>query len=344
MGVDLGDIVQRATVDLADLPKTKVAVDAYNALYQFLTVIRQPDGTPLLDSHGRVTSHLQGLFYRTINLVELGIKPIYVFDGEVLPLKKREIEERVKRKEKAKLEAEKALEEGRYEVAYRKSMQAASLTKEMVEQAKRLLTYMGVPFVQAPYEGEAQAAKITIDGQAYACASQDYDALLFGAPRLIRNLTISGKRKLPGKNQYVEIKPELIHLEEVLKQTGLTRRQLIEVAILIGTDYNPEGFPGIGPKTALQLIKKHSSIYKVFEAKGIQPTFDVEELINEFLNPRVSDSYNIKWGQIDPEAIRSFLCDEHDFSRERVDAALQRYVEAARRPEQRSLDSWFGAA
>lgn len=344
MGVDLGDIVPHNPVELESLPKTKVAIDAYNALYQFLTVIRQPDGTPLLDSHGMVTSHLQGLFYRTINLVELGLKPIYVFDGEVLPLKKREVEERVKRKEKAKLEAAQALEEGRYDVAYRKSMQAATLTKEMVEQAKQLLTYMGLPVIQAPYEGEAQAAKIAIDGQAYACASQDYDALLFGAPRLIRNLTISGKRKLPGKNQYVEIKPEIIHLDEVLKSTGLTRRQLVEVAILIGTDYNPEGFPGIGPKTALQLIKKYSSIHKVFEVKGLELPFDVEELINEFLNPRVSESYEIKWGKVDGEAIKRFLCYEHDFSQERVEAALKRYIEAMSKPEQKSLDSWFSAA
>ncbi|PSO08356.1 flap structure-specific endonuclease, partial [Candidatus Marsarchaeota G2 archaeon BE_D] len=145
MGVDLGEIVPRKVVDLTQLPKSKVAVDAYNALYQFLTIIRQPDGTPLLDSHGRITSHLQGLFYRTINLVELGLKPIYVFDGEVLPLKKREIEQRVQRKEKAKIEASQALQEGHYDVAYRKSMQAASLTKEMVAQAKQLLTYMGIP-------------------------------------------------------------------------------------------------------------------------------------------------------------------------------------------------------
>ncbi len=344
MGVDLGEIVPRKVVDLTELPKSKVAVDAYNALYQFLTIIRQPDGTPLLDSHGRITSHLQGLFYRTINLVELGLKPIYVFDGEVLPLKKREIEQRVQRKEKAKIEASQALQEGRYDVAYRKSMQAASLTKEMVAQAKQLLTHMGIPFVQAPYEGEAQAAKLVIDGQAYACASKDYDALLFGAPRLIRNLTISGKRKLPGRNQYVEVKPELIYLDEVLKDTGLTRRQLVEVGILIGTDYNPEGFPGIGPKTALQLIRKHTSIYEALKERGLEADFDVEALINEFLQPRVNQTYEIKWGDVDADGVRSFLCQEHDFSQERVDAALQRYISALGKPEQKSLDSWFSAA
>ncbi|MEM0272748.1 MAG: flap endonuclease-1 [Thermoprotei archaeon] len=344
MGVDLGDIVPRRVMNITELPKSKIAIDAYNALYQFLTIIRQPDGTPLLDSYGRVTSHLQGLFYRTINLVELGLKPIYVFDGDVLPIKRKEIEQRVQRKEKAKVEAYQAIQEGRYDVAYRKSMQAASLTGEMVMHAKTLLSYMGIPIVQAPFEGEAQAAKIVIDGQAYACASQDYDALLFGTPRLIRNLTISGKRKLPGRNQYVEVKPELIYLDEVLKQTGLTRRQLVEVGVLIGTDYNPAGFPGIGPKTALQLIKKHSSIHEALKVKGIEIDFDIEALIKEFLQPRVSQTYEVKWGSVDIDGLRKFLCQEHDFSQERVDAALQRYLNAISKPEQKSLDNWFSAA
>jgi flap endonuclease-1 len=341
MGVDLGEIIPRETITLTEIPKSKIAIDAYNALYQFLTIIRQPDGTPLLDAHGRVTSHLQGLFYRTINLVELGLKPIYVFDGEVLPLKRREVEQRLQRKEKARTEAAQALQEGKYEVAYRKSMQAAYLTRDMVLDAKQLLTYMGVPFIQAPFEGEAQAAKIVVDGKAYACASQDYDALLFGTPKLIRNLTISGKRKLPGKNQYVDVKPEIIYLDKVLSVTGLTRRQLIEVGILIGTDYNPGGFPGIGPKTAISLIKKYSSIYKALDAKGLKAEFDVEGLINEFLNPRVKEDYEIKWGGVDQDGIRRFLCEDHDFSEERVNAALQRYVVALSEPEQKSLDNWF---
>ncbi|PSN84525.1 flap endonuclease-1 [Candidatus Marsarchaeota G1 archaeon OSP_B] len=341
MGVDLSELVPRKTVELQALPKEGIAIDGNNALYQFLTVIRQPDGTPLMNTRGQITSHLQGLFYRTINFIELGLRPIYVFDGEVLPLKRQEIAKRSERREKAKEEAERAKELGLYEEAYKKSVQAARLDKQMVEQAKKLLQLMGVPFVDAPFEGEAQAAKIVLDGKAYACVSQDYDSLLFGAPRLIRNLTISGKRKLPNKNEYIEIKPEIIELNQVLSTLGLERRQLIWLAILIGTDYNPEGFPNIGPKTALKLIKQYGTLQKVLEVKGLKPDFDLEAVEQEFLNPHVKNDYEIVWGNVQKDAIINYLCEEQDFSRERVEAALQRLIKARSGGFQQTLEKWF---
>lgn len=341
MGVDLSELVPRKTVELQALPKEGIAIDGNNALYQFLTVIRQPDGTPLMNTRGQITSHLQGLFYRTINFIELGLRPIYVFDGEVLPLKRQEIAKRSERREKAKEEAERAKELGLYEEAYKKSVQAARLDKQMVEKAKKLLQLMGVPFVDAPFEGEAQAAKIVLDGKAYACVSQDYDSLLFGAPRLIRNLTISGKRKLPNKNEYIEIKPEIIELNQVLSTLGLERRQLIWLAILIGTDYNPEGFPNIGPKTALKLIKQYGTLQKVLEVKGLKPDFDLEAVEQEFLNPHVKNDYEIVWGNVQKDAIINYLCEEQDFSRERVEAALQRLIKARSGGFQQTLEKWF---
>jgi len=200
---------------------------------------------------------------------------------------------------------------------------------------------MGVPFVDAPFEGEAQAAKIVLDGKAYACVSQDYDSLLFGAPRLIRNLTISGKRKLPNKNEYIEIKPEIIELNQVLSTLGLERRQLIWLAILIGTDYNPEGFPNIGPKTALKLIKQYGTLQKVLEVKGLKPDFDLEAVEQEFLNPHVKNDYEIVWGNVQKDAIINYLCEEQDFSRERVEAALQRLIKARSGGFQQTLEKWF---
>ncbi|MEM3824316.1 MAG: flap endonuclease-1, partial [Candidatus Bathyarchaeia archaeon] len=260
MGVNLRDIVPKTVVRLEDLSGKSIAIDAYNALYQFLAIIRQPDGTPLKDSSGRITSHLSGLLYRTSNLVELGIKPIYVFDGVPPALKEAEIKRRMKAKEEALVKYEQALREGKIEEARMYAQATSSLKDYMAEDSKRLLDLMGIPWIQAPSEGEAQAAHVVKRGDADYCASQDYDSLLFGAPRLVRNVTISGRRKLPGKNVYIEVEPEVIELEQVLKECGITHEQLIDVGILVGTDFNPEGIKGLGPKTALKLIKEYGSL------------------------------------------------------------------------------------
>ncbi|HEY4674450.1 MAG TPA: flap structure-specific endonuclease, partial [Candidatus Bathyarchaeia archaeon] len=212
MGVNLRDLVPRVAVKLEDLSEKSIAIDAYNALYQFLAIIRQPDGTPLKDSSGRVTSHLSGLLYRTSNLVEMGIKPIYVFDGAPPALKEVEIKRRMKVREEALVRYERALKEGKTEEARMYAQVSSRLKDYMADDSKRLLDLMGIPWIQAPSEGEAQAAYLTKRGDADYCGSQDYDSLLFGAPKLVRNVTISGRRKLPSKNIFVEVIPEIIEL------------------------------------------------------------------------------------------------------------------------------------
>ncbi len=349
MGVNLRDLipseVRREISDLRELMGKVIALDAYNALYQFLAAIRQPDGTPLMDRKGRITSHLSGLFYRTINLMEYGIKPVYVFDGKPPEIKREEIERRRVRREKAAEKAERAYTEGRIEEARKYVVQAIRLTQEMVESAKRLLDAMGIPYIQAPADGEAQAAYVAAKGDAWAAGSQDYDSLLFGAPRLVRNLTISGKRKLPGKDVYVEIKPEVIELDKLLKALGITREQLIDIAILIGTDYNPDGVEGIGPKTAYQLIKSHGSLEKVLKylpnAKFPEDPLKIREY---FLRPPVVDNYKIEWREPDEKMIIEILVHEHDFSKDRVMNAIQRLKKAYReffRGSITRLDAWF---
>ena len=212
LGVNLRDLVPKTTVKLEDLSGKVIAIDAYNALYQFLAIIRQPDGTPLKDGSGRVTSHLSGLLYRTSNLVEMGIKPIYVFDGAPPALKEVEIKRRKRVKEEALVLYERALKEGKVEEARMYAQATSHLKDYMAEDSKRLLDLLGIPWVQAPSEGEAQAAHMTKKGEADYCASQDYDSLLFGAPRFVRNITVSGRRKLPSKNIYVEVVPEVVEL------------------------------------------------------------------------------------------------------------------------------------
>jgi flap endonuclease-1 len=325
LGVNLRDLVPKTPIKLEDLSGKSIAIDAYNALYQFLAIIRQPDGTPLKDSSGRITSHLSGLLYRTSNLLELGIKPVYVFDGTPPALKEAEIKRRMKVKEEALVKYEQALREGRIEEARMYAQATSSLKDYMVEDGKRLLDLMGVPWVQAPSEGEAQAAHIVKRGDANFCASQDYDSLLFGAPRLVRNVTISGRRKLPSKNVYVEIEPEIVELERVLKECGITHEQLIDIGILIGTDFNPEGVKGIGPKTALKLIKEYGSLENVLpHLKDVEFPVDPRKIKEIFLHPKVTDDYKLEWREPDVEGVVAFLCRERDFSEDRVRKALEK--------------------
>jgi len=344
LGVNLRDLVPKKTVELKDLSGKSIAIDAYNALYQFLAIIRQPDGTPLKDSQGRITSHLSGLLYRTANLVELGIKPIYVFDGIPPALKEAEIKRRMRMKEEALEKYEKAIKEGRIEEARMYAQATATLKDYMAEDAKRLLNLMGIPWVQAPSEGEAQAAYMVKKGDADYCASQDYDSLLYGAPRLVRNVTISGRRKLPRKPVYVEVKPEIVELDEVLETLGITHEQLIDIGILVGTDYNPEGVKGIGPKTALKLIKEHGSLENVLpnlkEAEFPVPPEKIREI---FLKPKVTDNYKIEWKEPDVEGVVVFLCGERDFSEDRVRKALEKMREGIKETRARTtLERWFG--
>ncbi|ASJ16959.1 flap structure-specific endonuclease [Thermococcus chitonophagus] len=338
MGVPIGELIPRKEIELENLYGKKVAIDALNAIYQFLSTIRQRDGTPLMDSKGRITSHLSGLFYRTINLMEAGIKPAYVFDGKPPEFKKKELEKRKEAREEAEVKWREALAKGDIEEARKYAQRATRVNEMLIEDAKKLLELMGIPVVQAPSEGEAQAAYMASKGHVYASASQDYDSLLFGAPRLVRNLTITGKRKLPGKNVYVEVKPELVVLEEVLSSLKLTREKLIELAILVGTDYNPGGIKGIGPKKALEIVRHSKDPLAKFQKQSEVDLYAIKEF---FLNPPVTDEYKLQWKEPDEEGILKFLCDEHDFSEERVKNGLERLKKAVRAGRQSTLESWF---
>lgn len=343
MGVNLGDLVPKTPVDLKNLSGKKVAIDAYNALYQFLAIIRQPDGTPLKDHTGKITSHLSGLFYRTCNLLEMGIKPIYVFDGVPPTLKEVEIKRRSRVKEEALVKYEKALSEGKIEEARMYAQMTSRLKDYMADDSKRLLECMGVPWIQAPSEGEAQAAHIVKKGDADYCASQDFDSLLFGAPALLRNLTISGRRKLPRKKVYVEVVPEIIEIKKVLKSLGITHGQLIDIGILIGTDFNPDGVKGIGPKTALKLIKKYGSIEEAIpNIKNAEFPVEPKRIKEIFLHPKVTDRYTLEWRDPDMEGVIQFLCSEKDFSVERVRKALTRAIEGLKAAKTKTtLEAWF---
>ncbi|MEM3506217.1 MAG: flap endonuclease-1 [Candidatus Bathyarchaeia archaeon] len=343
MGVNLGDLITKKRISLDDLSGKAIAIDAYNAIYQFLSIIRGIAGEPLKDREGRITSHLSGLFYRTVNLLENGIKPVYVFDGKPPSLKEAEIKRRMKIKEEAIIKYEEALKKGDLEEAKRYAQMTSKIGDIMVEDAKRLLDALGVPWVQAPSEGEAQASFMAIKGDVWGVASQDYDSLLFGSPRLIRNLTLSGKRKLPRKDVYIEVELELVELDKVLKELEITREQLIDIGILIGTDFNPDGIKGIGPKKALKIIKESKKLE--FAAKELNISQEVNELtkIREiFLNPEVSSSYRLEWKTPSINDVIGFLCHERDFSETRVKNALDKAMLGIKEAKaKKTLEAFF---
>lgn len=340
MGVSLGSIIPKKEVELLELSGKRIAVDAFNNLYQYLTIIRDRlTGEPLKDSKGRVTSHLSGLFYRTSNLLEAGIKPVFVFDGEPPEFKRKTIEARKAAKEEAKEKWKGALERGEEAITYAQA--ATYLTDEMIEDAKKLLDAMGIPFLVAKSEGEAQCAFMCKKGSVDAVASQDYDALMFASPLLIRNLSITGKRKLPKKEIYIDIKPEMIELKEVLSSLGISQEQLIIIGILVGTDYN-ERIEKVGPKTAMKLVNEHKTLKKVLGNVKWEDDNDPEDIYNFFLHPPVIEKYNIEFREPDKEKIIKVMVDEHEFSRERVEKMVEKMKENFGKAKQSSLKGWLG--
>lgn len=339
MGVDIGSLFKREKIVFNDLHDRVIVIDAHNVLHQFLASIRQRDGTPLKNSKGEITSHLTGLFHRTANMVEAKIRPVYSFDGKPHPLKAKTIEDRKKRKEIAEKEYKQAIEEGDMKKARSKAQQTSRLTDEMVKQSKDLLGALGIPYVEAPEEGEAQASYMVKKGDAYAVGSQDYDCLLLGTPVLVRNLTSQGRRKLPGKEKYSKVYPKQIRLEANLKRLGIKQKQLVDMAIMIGTDFN-EGIKGIGPKRSLSLIKKNGNAENAIATLGSDdaPTFEeIKEIRKIFLEPRITDDYKLKWPGIDKEKVIKILCDRHQFKQKGVEKTLEKYSNIENMMKQKTL-------
>ncbi len=333
MGLNIGEIIQKKAIEFNDLKGKIIGVDASNIIYQFLSTIRQPDGTPLQDKKGRITSHLSGLFYRNINLLNEGLKLVYVFDGKMPSLKRSTIGKREEVKEKARKRYEEARKKEDIEVMRKYSQQLARLTPEIKEESKELLEAMGIQVVQAPSEAEAQASYMCKKRKVYAVASQDYDALLFSTPRLLQNLTLARKRKTISG--YVEISPQMIELDNVLNSLGINQDQLICLGILSGTDYNPGGIRGIGQKKALELVKRYKYPVKIFEAVKEQVDFDWQEIFELFHKPKVKD-VEIKFPKLQKEKVKKILLNR-DFSESRVESGLEKLNKAIEERKQRTL-------
>jgi len=341
MGTKIFEIIQGKEITIEDLKGKTLAIDSYNMLYQFLSSIRQRDGNLLMDSKGRVTSHLTGLFTRTANFLQKGLKPIFVFDGKTPELKQKEL----KTREKIKQEAAEKLEKAETDEEKRKyASMTSKLTRDMVDEAKELIKALGCPIIQAPSEGEAQCAALVKNKDAYAVVSQDADSLLFGASNLIRNLSITRKRKLPGKQTYATIKPELIELDKALNSLGIDKTQLITLAMLVGTDYNPKGIKNIGPKKALKLVKQYKTdMDELFRDVKWGDYFDYswQEVFYLIKKIPTTKKYKIEWSLPKTEKIKKILIDEHNFSEDRVNSSLSKLSKIQEKQKQKALGRWF---
>ena len=337
MGLQIGDLVNRKEVTFSELKGKTIAIDAFNVIYQFLTSVRQPDGTPLMDSSGNVTSHLSGLFYRNIALLSEGIKLIYVFDGEYHVLKGKTHEIRQNAKDAQALKYEEAKDEEDTEAMGKYARGFSKIDDRMILESKELLEAMGIAVVQAPGEGEMQAAELVKNGQAYAVGSQDYDALVVGGTRLIQNLTLSRKRKTVSG--FIYIAPEMIEFEGVINQLGVTWDQLICLAILVGTDFNPGGVKGIGPKKALALVKQKVYPVTIFEEvveRHGDLGFNWMEIFEIFKKPNVS-KHIVTFPKVNEEKIKEILVNRHEFSIERIENQLVKLREIRVKKAQSTL-------
>ncbi|XP_055705199.1 flap endonuclease 1 [Phlebotomus papatasi] len=315
----------------------KVAIDASMCLYQFLIAVRS-DGVQLTTVDGETTSHLMGIFYRTIRLLDNGIKPVYVFDGKPPNLKGGELQKRAERREEAQKQLHKATEAGDQEAMDKFNRRLVKVTKEHTEEAKQLLKLMGVPYIEAPCEAEAQCAAMVKSGKVFATATEDMDALTFGSSILLRHLTSSEAKKMPVQE---------INYDRMLHGLEFSVDQFIDLCILLGCDYC-ESIRGVGPKRAIELITQYKSIETILEKIDkkkytVPEDWNFNQARQLFKEPEVQDpqSIEIKWTDPDEDGIVAFLCGHRQFNEERIRSGIQKIKKSKSMATQGRLDSFF---
>lgn len=344
MGLNLRHLLNPAPVTLADLHGERVAVDAYGLFYQYLTMLRDGQGHVLKDAHGNTTSHLIGLISRTQELVEAGVTPVYVLDGPPHRLKQETIEKRVALKKQATGRLAQARADGDLAMIKKSAAATASVSRTDAENAKALLEACGLPVVNAPMDAEAQCAAMTRAGLVQAAASQDYDTLVYGAPRIVRNLTNS-QRNL-----------EEILLAAFLIEHGLDRETLVDLACLIGNDFFP-GVHGIGAKTAMRLLARHGPLDQILEraAQGKAPRDNTERKVQAasgllgspllqqvrevFLDPPADLQAPLERQAPDVSRIHERLVELHSMSRERADRFACALIDLHEKPAKQPSDA-----
>ena len=340
MGVMLTPILKREQTSLKALKGTSFAIDASIEIHQFLALVRKRDGSLFTDSQGRVTSHLIGLSTRTSRLIaDFDMKPVFVFDGKPNPLKKRTIEMRREARKKAEVEYVEAVSKKDYAKAWSKAVMTGRVTGSVLDDSKHLLTLMGIPWLEALEDAEAQASYMAARDDVRAVGSKDYDCLLYGAPILARYLTLTGREWLPAQRRSRPLIPELIKLSENLTLLGITREQLVDLAILVGTDFN-QGVTGIGPKKALKLVHDYGSIEQMPDEIRLKLTEDLNSVRQVFLKPRVLEKYILKRSPPDRDGLVKFLSEERGFNKERVERLIERLDRRSEKTDA-GLENWL---
>ena len=334
MGVKLSSIIQKESIDFKDLTNKKIGIDFSNTAYQFLSSIRQQDGTPLMDSKGNITSVYVGILSRFTNLMEKNIKLAVVFDGKPPVLKIKTQEERELKKQQAEKKLALAHQEEDQEAISKYSKQTIRLSKEILTTSKDLLKALGLPVIQAPSEADAQMAFMNEQKDIDYCGTSDVDCLLHGAKKLVTNLTLSQKRKLPT-GAYIKTTPEIITLNRLLSSLNINQDQLIVISILCGTDYNP-GVHGIGPKKALKLVQTYHDFDEVFKAANAD--FNWKKIYAIFKSMPIMKNYQLAWKDPDLETIKKILVDKYEFSEERVESSIEKVTK--RDKSQKGLSNW----
>jgi flap endonuclease-1 len=319
----LRDIAVIEDMTFDSLGRSIVAVDAHNWLYRYLTTtVRFTNSNAYTTGDGKEVANLIGTVRGLPKFFEHDLVPVFVFDGGVTDLKSEEVEERREQRERYEEQLETAREEGdATEIALLES-RTQRLTDVIQETTRELLELLGVPIVEAPAEGEAQAAYMARTGSVDYVGSEDYDTLLLGAPLTIRQLTSSGD-------------PECMDFEATLKKHDITWEQLVDIGILCGTDFN-EGISGIGPKTAVKRIEQYGDLWSVLDAED--EYIEHADLIRElFLNPDVTDDYEFET-EISPdiEAAREYIRN-WEIPESNVERGFERIEESV---VQTGLDEW----
>jgi len=332
----------RSDQELKSFFGRKIAIDASMNIYQFLVAVRQGSDN-LTNEAGEITSHLSGLFYRTIKLMEVGVKPCYVFDGKPPKMKSGELQKRIDAKKLAQEEAKKAEETGDAEAFEKYSRRVNKVTPEVIQQCKTLLKLMGVPVVEAPCEAEAQCASMCKGGLVYATASEDMDSLTFGTTRLVRRLW-SGAT---ATNEKKGIRPMELSLPIALEELQMDHSTFIDLCMLCGCDYM-DSIKGVGPTTALNLMRKHGSIESVFAAlrkdgKHVVPEVDLNEIRQLFVKPEVlsNSEINLQWTSPDEDGLIDFLVKQNSFREDTIRSGIKRMLSSRNAASQARLDTFF---
>lgn len=349
MGIKFKDLFSpyKEDVNLKGLNGKKVGIDAYVMIYQMLARVRRAEeGGQEFSFQGNVTSHLIGIFQRCIYLLENGLKVCAIMDGPPVSMKERILQERASRRQEAERLRQEAMEEEDLETADKYAQAAISVTEQILDDSRKLFSLLGIPVVNAVHDAEAQIAQMVRFNVLDACVSQDYDSFAFGAPYVIRNLTVSQKRMIRGKT--ITVLPEQYYLDKILTGLEITQDQLILAGMLIGTDFN-NGVKGVGPKTALKLVKEYPTLEAIkphIEAKFTADDYswdyyfpvDPDEIMSYFKNPPYNDVSDPKFGKVDSKGVTHFLVEERGFNRENVENRMKKVLKMQR---QSSLSSFF---